>query len=41
MARLPRFFVPGYPLHVIQRGNNGEAVFGADADYSLYLEWLG
>ena len=33
MARLPRFFVPGYPLHVIQRGNNREAVFGADADY--------
>ncbi|MCZ6801570.1 MAG: transposase [Nitrospirae bacterium] len=40
MARLPRFFVPGYPLHVIQRGNNREAVFSADADYSRYLEWL-
>ena len=41
MARLPRFFVPGYPLHVIQRGNNREAVFGDEADYHAYAEWLG
>ena len=40
MARLPRFFVRGYPLHVIQRGNNREDVFSEDADYHIYLEWL-
>ena len=40
MARLPRFFLPGYPLHVIQRGNNRAALFGKDADYATYLEWL-
>ena len=41
MARLPRFFVPGYPLHVIQRGNNHEALFFDEGDYHLYLQWLG
>ena len=40
VARLPRFFVPGYPLHVIQRGNNREALFGQKADYQAYAEWL-
>ncbi|MEZ5704047.1 MAG: transposase [Burkholderiaceae bacterium] len=32
MARLPRLSVPGYPHHVIQRGNNRQAIFLADAD---------
>ena len=27
MARLPRFFIPGHPLHVILRGNNRQRVF--------------
>lgn len=40
MARLPRFFVPGCSLHVIQRGNNREALFGDEADYEAYLDWL-
>ncbi len=40
MARLPRFFVPGCPLHVIQRGNNREALFFDELDYRMYLEWL-
>lgn len=40
MPRLPRFFVPGYPLHVIQRGNNREDLFGDEADYHAYLGWL-
>ena len=31
MARLPRLTVPGYPHHVIQRGNNRQAIF-VDAD---------
>lgn len=32
MARLPRVVVPGHPLHVIQRGNNRQAIFFADRD---------
>lgn len=40
MARLPRFFVPGVPLHVIQRGNNREALFRQITDYQVYLDCL-
>ena len=40
MARLPRIVVPGQPLHIVQRGNNRQAVFFADADYRRYLEDL-
>ena len=27
MARLPRLTVPGYPHHIIQRGNNRQPIF--------------
>ena len=37
MARLPRLTVPGYPHHIIQRGNNRQAIFGDTADYELLL----
>lgn len=37
MARLPRLTVPGYPHHIIQRGNNRQAIFGGQADYELLL----
>jgi putative transposase len=40
MARLPRNVVPGLPVHVIQRGNNRQAVFFAESDYRLYLDSL-
>lgn len=40
MARLPRIVIPGYPLHVIQRGNNRQAIFYADEDYYKYLDTL-
>jgi putative transposase len=40
MARLGRYFLPGQPLHVIQRGNNRGAIFFADGDYARYREWL-
>ena len=40
MARLPRFFAPGIPLHVIQRGNNCQKLFNGVADYTVYLDWL-
>ena len=41
MPRLPRFVLPGQPQHVIQRGNNRNAIFGRAEDYALYLEALG
>jgi hypothetical protein len=27
VARLPRYFVPGVPLHLIERGNNRQVIF--------------
>ena len=32
MARLPRYFVPGQPQHIILRGNNRQAIFAAERD---------
>ena len=40
MVRLGRYFLPDQPLHVIQRGNNREAIFFAEADYDDYRGWL-
>ena len=40
MARLPRLTVPGYPHHLIQRGNNRQPIFGGEADYRFLLELL-
>lgn len=40
MARLPRLSIPGYPHHVIQRGNNRQAIFTRPADYQLLLNLL-
>ena len=40
MPRKPRFYLPGVPTHVIQRGNCRQAVFFADNDYRAYLTWL-
>lgn len=40
MARLPRYFVKGQPLHVIQRGNNREPIFVHAGDYRFYMECL-
>jgi putative transposase len=37
MARLPRLTVPGYPHHIIQRGNNRQAIFHDEADYLQLL----
>ena len=41
MARLPRLTVPGYPHHVIQRGNNRQITFVDAADYERFLDLLG
>jgi putative transposase len=40
MARLPRLSVPGYPHHVIQRGNNRQPIFSTAADYRLLLDLI-
>jgi putative transposase len=40
MARKPRFNLPGYPQHVIQRGNNRQPCFFAPEDYLKYREAL-
>lgn len=40
MARLPRVVVPGLPLHVIQRGNNRQAIYFADHDYQHFYDDL-
>ncbi len=41
MPRKPRFYVADIPVHVVQRGNNRQAVFYDEADYQAYLRWLG
>lgn len=40
MARLPRLTVPGYPHHIIQRGNNRQAIFVSPDDYELLLSLI-
>jgi putative transposase len=41
MARLPRFVLPGYPQHVIQRGNNHERILYEEEDYWFMWEKIG
>ena len=41
MARLPRFVLPGYPQHVIQRGNNRQQILFEEEDYWFIWEKLG
>lgn len=40
MARLPRLTLPGYPHHIIQRGNNRQAIFASTTDYLMLLDLL-
>ena len=40
MARLPRYVIPGQPQHIIQRGNNRQAIFSAEADYQFFRDAL-
>lgn len=40
MARLPRLTLPGYPHHVIQRGNNRQPIFAAASDRERLLDLL-
>ncbi|MGQ9831759.1 MAG: transposase [Thermochromatium sp.] len=41
MARLPRFIVPGYPQHVIQRGNDRQQILCEEEDYWFLWDKLG
>ncbi|MDP2027719.1 transposase [Sulfuriferula sp.] len=38
MARLSRYVIPGQPQHIIQRGNNRQAIFVLDADYQFFRD---
>lgn len=38
MARLPRLSLPGYLHHIIQRGNNRQAIFSCPADRQTLLD---
>ena len=40
MARLPRLTLAGYPHHVIQRGNNRQAIFADRQDFETMLALL-
>ncbi len=40
MPRKPRFYLPNYPVHIVQRGHNKNNVFFENEDYKVYLEWL-
>jgi putative transposase len=41
MARLPRFVLPGFPQHVIQRGNNRQQILFEEEDYWFLWEKIG
>jgi putative transposase len=40
MPRKPRFYLPGIPARIIQRGNDRQSVFFDTGDYQAYLNWL-
>ena len=40
MARLPRYVIPGQPQHIIQRGNNRQVIFAAEADCQFFRDAL-
>ena len=40
MARLQRANLPGFPVHILHRGNNRQSCFKNNVDYSAFLWWL-
>ncbi len=38
MARQPRLDLPGIPRHIVQRGDDRQASFAAEADYLRHLQ---
>jgi putative transposase len=41
MSRKRRFYLPGIPAHIVQRGHSLEPVFFENYDYIAYLDRLG
>ena len=41
MPRPNRLILPGQTHHIVQRGNNRQAVFFSDDDRQIFLKWLG
>ena len=41
MPRRARTYLPGFPHHIVQRGNNREACFVATEDYQFYVALWG
>ncbi len=40
MPRRARFCPSGLPVHVIQRGNNRQAIFASETDFAAFANWL-
>jgi putative transposase len=40
MPRQPRFRVPGFPQHIIHRGNDRKVTFHTDHDFRVYRRYL-
>ncbi|MFY0678924.1 MAG: transposase [Neptuniibacter sp.] len=40
MPRKPRYFLPGVPVHLVQRGHSREPVFFEAQDYATYAHWV-
>ena len=40
MPRRTRDCPPGFPIHVVQRGNNRQICFVEEADFKAYAHWL-
>jgi len=38
MPRRARTYLPGYPYHIVQRGNNRDVCFVEPENYQFYLE---
>ncbi|MFT5603643.1 MAG: REP element-mobilizing transposase RayT [Paracoccaceae bacterium] len=40
MPRKPRYYLPGVPVHIVQRGHSREPIFFETQDYATYAYWL-
>lgn len=40
MPRKPRFYLPGVPVHLVQRGHSRSPVFFEAQDYATYAHWV-
>jgi len=38
MPRRPRMYIPGFPYHIVQRGNNRKACFLVQENFAFYFE---